>query len=737
MIKKAFIIPLFFLFSSLSVSSCSTNNDDNKKEIEVNGVSLTCSKESIYLDETCDLFVSIAPVEATNKKYSYTFTPSNLIEIKNDTVFPLSEGKVEINVITESGNYKDSVSLNILKRENTVTDKEYIKSLYQDEYNHDLYPTSKGWGLSELDNVGVNYDKLNNEELYKVPNKGKIYNAKDYKITFNSENNAGNLTLLLNELANVDGVKIIKFESGTYYMNSTILANNVSNVYLVGNKDTKFIYTGWMGFIKATNCNNLHLNNIIFDINPSPTITGKIVSSEEDDVYAYIYVNPDEEYDLSNEIYQKYYLKRTGSYAEYYYDDEYKSYIPNRNGNLFYNAGSTGLTDLTYDKNTKLLKVTLKKNFPYCSYKKPNKGVVVSVGFQVYESFGFYYLNCVDTYMENITTYTVGGMGLRTDNGKNLYLNRVNFIREIGTGRLLTCTADILHTCNLEGVAKFTNCILEGSHDDAINVKTFYTKITDIDGNVVSVSQTQNEVSISFDVGDEVEIYDPSNMSYKDTYKVMGVKTIGSNYDLTLDKKVPNKGSKNYTGFNLGNASKATRVTLDNSVIKNKRNRGILLQGRDSIISNCTFLNVNMGAIQVLGVDDVFKEAIVPKNIKIYNNKFLKCYDDIQVFTYGSKGPSEASNNTLKDCDIYNNFFYKSIGNTMALYGVGNIKVHNNFDFQLNSKTYTVYVHHADDVTISDNITYFASDVNAFNYVKDGGNNNNLLINNNLIKGVL
>jgi len=389
------------------------------------------------------------------------------------------------------------------------------------------------------------------------------------------------------------------------------------------------------------------------------------------------------------------------------------------------------------NKNTKLLKVTLKKNFPYCSYKKPNKGVVVSVGFQVYESFGFYYLNCVDTYMENITTYTVGGMGLRTDNGKNLYLNRVNFIREIGTGRLLTCTADILHTCNLEGVAKFTNCILEGSHDDAINVKTFYTKITDIDGNVVSVSQTQNEVSISFDVGDEVEIYDPSNMSYKDTYKVMDVKTIGSNYDLTLDKKVPNKGSKNYTGFNLGNASKATRVTLDNSVIKNKRNRGILIQGRDSIISNCTFLNVNMGAIQVLGVDDVFKEAIVPKNIKIYNNKFLKCYDDIQVFTYGSKGPSEASNNTLKDCDIYNNFFYKSIGNTMALYGVGNIKVHNNFDFQLNSKTYTVYVHHADDVTISDNITYFASDVNAFNYVKDGGNNNNLLINNNLIKGVL
>ena len=151
--------------------------------------------------------------------------------------------------------------------------------------------------------------------------------------------------------------------------------------------------------------------------------------------------------------------------------------------------------------------------------------------------------------MAEVTTYTVGGMGLRTDAGKNLYLNRVNFIREPGTKRLLTCTADILHTCNLEGDAVFTNCILEGSHDDAINVKSFYTKITAIKDNVTTVAQTQSETTIRFAVGAEIDVYDPSGMKYKNTYKVVGVEAIGTTYDLTLDRAMPSRGSSSYVGF--------------------------------------------------------------------------------------------------------------------------------------------------------------------------------------------
>ena len=45
-----------------------------------------------------------------------------------------------------------------------------------------------------------------------------------------------------------------------------------------------------------------------------------------------------------------------------------------------------------------------------------------------------------------------------------MYLNRVRFMRDKASDRLLTCTADIIHTADLTGDLKITNCVLEGSH---------------------------------------------------------------------------------------------------------------------------------------------------------------------------------------------------------------------------------------------------------------------------------
>ncbi len=337
--------------------------------------------------------------------------------------------------------------------------------------------------------------------------------------------------------------------------------------------------------------------------------------------------------------------------------------------------------------------------------------------------------------MENVTTYTVGGMGLRTDGGKNIYLNRVNFIREPGTKRLLTCTADILHTCNLEGEGIFTNCILEGSHDDAINVKSFYTTISAIKGNVVTVTQTQSETTIQFDVGDEVAVYDPTGMKYKNTYKVTAVDKVGTSFDLTLDKNVPSRGNNSYVGFSLGNVTKTINLTLDNCVIKNKRNRGILLQGRDSVIKNCTFSNVNMGAIQILGVDDTFKEAIVPENVKVYNTKFLNCWDDLHIFTWDKNGNSTIG--TLKNVDVYNNFFYHDVGNTLRLKGVGNINVNDNLFYENSSKNYSCNIDYAKDVTLKNNSVYFDEKKIGYNFTSQTSNNENVILENNILKGAL
>ena len=739
--RKARLAGTFLLlcFSSLAFSCSNQESPSSSSEsssldkVPLLSLSLSAEKTNLEVGEKVELKVTCLPEEASDKTYRYLIDDPSLASIEGDTLTALKAGQVSVSATSGEGINSSPIIFTIKERNITVDDSKYLLDMSKDECKTLESPTSENWGLSDPGNVGVDGERLTSEELYPVPTKNVlVYEAEQYGLEESYENNTGALTNLFTSLSKVEGTKVIKVKKGTYSFGGPIEAKEVKDCYLVGESGTKFVYRGWTSFLKVTSCENFHLNGITFDIDPSPTITGVVKKSEEDSSNGYVYLEVDEGYDLSNSQYDLYQTKKTGSYAEYRFDEKYQAYVPDLSKNLFYNPG---LKDLEYDQSTNLLKVTLSKSFWACSYKAPSVGTIAAVAFQVYESHGFCIEDSINTYFEDVTAYTVGGMGLRANKGKNLYLNRVNFIREPGTKRLLTCTADILHTCNVEGEALFTNCVLEGSHDDAVNVKSFYTTITSIKGNVVSVKQTQSETTIDFSIGDQVDIYDPTGFKFKASYTVTEATKIGTNYDLTLDRSVPSRGTSSYVGFSLGNATKAIHLTMDNCLIKNKRNRGVLLQGRDSVIKNCTFQNVVMGAVQVFGVDDSFREAIVPQNVKLMNNKFLTCVSDIDVFTYDKDGVSTTG--TLKQVEISNNFFYHGSGNSIRLLGTSDISVKNNLFYEKSSKTYSCLVGYTQDSELSGNATYCSSSLSNYSFAKLGSENENLTISNNELKGVL
>lgn len=725
------------ILCTLSLTSCQGNNlpivDDT---IRVSSVDLTCNKQTMFLDEVASLVVTINPSDATDKNYSFSMSKANVISINNNEITPLNVGDVTITVTTSDGGFTSSVNL-IVDERNThdmVNDKTLLNTLKDSVYKNDI-DNENDFGITEPYAIGVDKTKLENEELYPVPTSDvTVYDSDvDAHLSFNSAYNSSNLNSFLLTLANVEGNKVIKFKEGTYTFSNTIILSSLKNVYLVG-ENTKFVFTGWLTYVKFENCKNCHLNNLIFDMNPSPTVFGTVAKVTLQDTTAVVSLFCPEEFDLTNVIYSGFTNGDAGSYAEYYLDSKTNEYVPDRSNNLYYNPGLIGLS---YDSSTHYLNVTLNKSFGPTNggkFKAPEIGTVASVAFRVYENHGFYVQNCTDTYMDDVTCYVASGMGLRSDNGKNLYLNRVKFIRDPNSKRLLTCCADILHTCNLDGEAVFTNCILEGSHDDAINIKTFYTEISSIVGNQITVKQTQNEVSIGYSAGDIIDVYNPTKLEYKDSYEVKEVSKNGSSYDLTLDKSVPSRGSNNYTGYLVGNSTKATKLKLKNSIIKNKRNRGILLQGRNSTIENCSFLNVVMGAVQILGVGDRFKEAIVPQNIVLKNNKFINCYDSLYIFTYDSNG--EATSGTLHDVDVNNNFFYNNYGNSVYLKGVGNINVNNNLFFEKSSATYSIYMTDASKISVKNNATcQIANSNDSYNLINESTNVAHLINENNINKG--
>ena len=577
-------------------------------------------------------------------------------------------------------------------------------------------------GLEKISDVGVDKTRFDNEILYPVPNEGTVYIAEDYGITQDSDANTGTLSLLLKEIKSVEGNKIIKFKKGVYYFSGKVDITGISDLYLVGEEGTEFVYKGWTTYFEAKTSKNVHISNISFDMLYSPTISGTIKSYNESDTQSTIVLSIPDEFDLTNSLYTNW-QGTTCSYMECYYDSLTGSYVPDRNANLFYNSPTSsnnkGVESATYNSNTRELTIVLNYSFPYCSYRTPKIGTNVSFAYTMYENHGLYFYQCENVYLENVNVYVSGGMGFRVDEGKNVYLNRVNYMNREGSKRIMTCTADIIHTAALEGDSRITNSILEASHDDALNIKSFYTVVSSVSASAkeIEVKQTQSEVLISYEIGDTIDIYSKETMGLVDTYTITDVYKSGSNYTLTVDRRPKNVE----IGQNVGNVTKSTKMELDNCIIRNKRNRGILLQARNSSITNCTFQNVVMGAIQVLSVYDSFREGIVPQNITLNNNKFINNNADISVFAYGASGGNHSVPSTIKNVEISNNYFYNGKGTNINLLAVGNCNVLNNlFDYTELNTSNIIYMKLSNSITLMNNLL-ITPHTSSINFLEDNG----------------
>jgi len=617
-----------------------------------------------------------------------------------------------------------------------------LNSLRSSLYS-DAIKTSDNIGLKTLYNVGVNEEKYEDEVLYPVPsNNVTVYKVSDYNITTNGSDNARNLNNLLTDLKTVSGTKIIKFDSGTYNFASTVNVVGVKDLYIVGN-NTKYVLNKWASYITMTQCSNIHINNIEFDMNPSPTIAGTVKSYSYDangdcDVVLSVF----DEFDLSNGAYSSWsatsQYNYNGSYMECSLDTLTNKYSPDKGKNLFYNTTSSdrsvmGMKNITLNPTAHELTVKLSKTFPWDSLKSPTIGTMVSLAFTMYNYTGFLFVECENVYVEGMTCHVTAGMGFRVESGKNFYLNNVKFAQDPKSKRIMTCTADIIHTIALEGDLKITNSLLESSHDDALNIKSFYGKVTSVakSSREITISQTQNEVAIKFETGDVIDFYDPDTMGFIDRYSVVSSEKNGKNYTVTVDRR-PNNIEE---GLSAGNDTRSTHMYLHNSIIRNKRNRGILLQTRYSEISNCTFYNVIMGAIQVLSVGDSFREAIVPAEVVLKNNKLIECRGgDISVFAYGTTGSSIPG--TIKNITISNNFLYNNNSNPFWLRSVTDSTLTNNLVLFNNSVTRDIVTNNqVTNCKFADNYCYVNGNTGNIRFIASDNASSNNEVSNNLISG--
>ena len=264
-----------------------------------------------------------------------------------------SESIFDSDNITESVSEKDdSESISESESEHSeeseitynMSKKQALDALASTPYKSDIR-VEENIGLSNPSVVGIDEDKLFNEELYPVPeldsSKYHIYSAKDDIGMYEGAiNNAGTLSTFIENIRNVDGIKIILLEDITYEINAPINVSTVKDLYIVGQEHTMFLSNSWGSYFLAKSCKNIHLNNIQFDMKNSPTISGEIISFNEEDTYADVTLKVPDEFDLSFNGYRAFDSSSGAngqcSYMECYLDPVTNKYVPDSSHNLFY-----------------------------------------------------------------------------------------------------------------------------------------------------------------------------------------------------------------------------------------------------------------------------------------------------------------------------------------------------------------------------------------------------------------
>lgn len=573
---------------------------------------------------------------------------------------------------------------------------------YVDKLSADEFTTSglKGnYGLTDAENVGVNksdfekeiYPSLKDTEITALG--GTILEWETF--AEGSQSNYHQMLAMFNRAKELMSEKVdkpvkIKLPEGPIEIESeysssdsfTYMLNGFKKLYIEGD-NTKILIKikgiEFRGFLHFENCVDIRINNIILDYVIPSIFTGQIKSYDETEKTVTVQIFPE-----FNEL-----ISRIATFNQTNVDRMLFSYIEfdsitnavKEGGNYGTGAGKYIKSYTITGNNNDGFQMTIKLD---SFSNNPVIGDLTACAFTEYGYNGLTFISSQDIFVENFTVYTAPGVGVHAVDSTNLYFNRFKLQLKPNSKRLMTSTADGLHFDANFGDMKITNSLFENTHDDALNAKSGYYY------SVGSVEITSKKIVISRKttgivapkIDNKMEVYDPETFELIGEFTVANCEAYGDGYVITAKESLARMGTEKWIGANIMNASASAKLVFSNNIIRNKRNRGLLVQVRGALIENNSFINVAHAAIFVHSVFDFFNEAMVPSDIVIRGNKFINGNylfghaGEISVFA--NSDLSTAPPATIKNIEISNNFFSKNGNAAISLASSSQSKILSN-----------------------------------------------------------
>lgn len=419
----------------------------------------------------------------------------------------------------------------------------------------------------------------------------------------------------------------------------------------------------WVGFIEFSDCKNVYMQDVALDYAVAPVLAGTLELLDAEKKQAVVAM--DEEF-----------LAAWGEYGEV----RLKSYVetgdnkaPYPDGNFYYDSGDAqGIASCVFEGGK------AKIRFNGALQPTPT-GTAVSLAVTMYGNNAIHFEECEQMHLETVRVYTCPGMGITAMKCNGLYWNRANVMLKEGSARLMTATADAMHLTACTGDVIVSNCLIENTHDDGINIKSgFYMTVNSVSyGSGKVVLDGYSDENLPVREGDQIEIY-TDKLEYVATLTAKNIQTSGRNYAIYPTEDIFEVSE----GMVAVNVSVSPRFVFENNIVRNKRNRGMLIQVRGAVIRNCTFSNIAHGSINVISeLATGAREAMMPRDILFENCKFLS-ESNVYAMPFANIVYAKdwsVTPNVIRGVDIKNCFLTAASRTAILFYSGTDCEIRNNF----------------------------------------------------------
>lgn len=690
--KALLLLSTAMLVGAGMLTACGNDNPGESSSVStefvsVESVVLSSPSQSILVGGTVQLSVTISPSDATNKAVSYSSSDPSVASVsETGLVTGVSLGNALISVTTEDGNKTSSVEIRV--------GKEGYQYLGVNELSEELSSTpyqSKvegldRYGLSAPDQVGVD-ETARGEKKYSADKASydKVIDVaslalSEIQTVLPSATEANAYAkiqgaILLAKAASGEGKStFIELPAGEIEIDTTNISTShvfvldgLKNVAIVGN-NTKIVLAidamFYRGYLSMNACESVVLEGIEFAQKIGANVTGTVQSYNLDAYQAVVSIDSSYTETIRRAIENK---KALRSYLEFHKGTK----APIQNGNFFVD----GFKDVSYALDGDHYVATI--TFSAAINQSPI-GTLVSMQFAQYDVTGITISSSKDIDIESIIMRKAYGMGLVASSTENLRINRFELMVEEGSKDLMTSCADAMHFSLLTGEVKVTNSIIEYSHDDALNIKHGYwyrLETASSRDKKMTLSKVTSSMPLP-SVGDQIAVYNQMTFKSHGTYTVAEATESDGKMIITVKERI--SGFSTWGDCRVTFLSNTPSFEFTNNIVRNKRNRGVLVQVPNARIANNSFINVGHGSIQAASAMDVYNEATLPQGLIIENNKFIgnnylvggTLYGDISVFGI-SNNASVGPAGTLHDIRLSNNFFTDNGNACVSFRGVG------------------------------------------------------------------